>query len=171
MDENMGVIVVVVLLGVVVGVFAGMLVGAVFLRWSVRILQGFRPPFGRALLVVFLATVASYVAFVALVFAMQAAGMYDLEAMAAAATPDPQAIAAMLGMQVVLSLVSSLMAWLATAVFVKLLVEKPEGGALGFGRSLLVSLLYVLMMTALVMVLVVLLALGIAFFAALYAPN
>ena len=155
MDENMGVIVVVVLLGVVVGVFAGMLVGAVFLRWSMRILQGFRPPFGRALLVVFLATVASYVAFVALVFAMQAAGMYDLEAMAAAATPDPQAIAAMLGMQVVLSLVSSLMAWLATAVFVKLLV----------------ALLYVLMMTALMIGVVVVLAVVIGIGTALYAPT
>ena len=72
MDEQVGYIVV----GVVL----------VFLRWSVRILQGFRPPYGRALLVVFLATIASFAASVALVFGMQAAGLYDIEAMATAAT-------------------------------------------------------------------------------------
>ena len=76
MDENIGTIVVVALLAVVLAVFGGILLGAVFLRWSVRILQGFQPPYGRALLVVFLATIASFAASMALVFGLQAAGVF-----------------------------------------------------------------------------------------------
>ena len=97
MDEQVGYIVVGVVLVFLLALVAGLFIGAVFLRWSVRILQGFRPPYGRALLVVFLATIASIAASTALVLGMQAAGLYDIEAMAAAATPDPQAMMAMMG--------------------------------------------------------------------------
>ena len=170
MDENIGTIVVVALLAVVLAVFGGILLGAVFLRWSVRILQGFQPPYGRALLVVFLATIASFAASTALVFGLQAAGMFDVASLAASAEPDPQAMAAMLGTQLVISLGNSLVALLATAMFVKLLIEAPDGTALGYGRSLLVALLYVLMMTALMIGVVVVLAVVIGIGTALYAP-
>ena len=170
MDEQVGYIVVGVVLVFLLAFVAGLFIGALFLRWSVRILQGFRPPYGRALLVVFLATIASFAASVALVFAMQAAGLYDIEAMATAATPDPQAMMAMMGAQAALSLGNFVFALLATALFVKLLIEAPDGTAPGYGRSLLVALLYVLMMTALMIGVVVVLAVVIGIGTALYAP-
>ena len=170
MDEQVGYIVVGVVLVFLLALVAGLFIGALFLRWSVRILQGFRPPYGRALLVVFLATIASIAASTALVLGMQAAGLYDIEAMAAAASPDPQAMMAMMGAQAALSLGNFVFALLATALFVKLLIEAPDGTAIGTGRALLVSLLYVLMMTALAIVVVVVLAMGIAVLTAVYAP-
>jgi len=158
--ENMaalgGVVLVVLALVVVVGV----LIGGLVLKFTVRMLQSFSPGYGKSVLVVLLAGVAGLVVNVVLSMAMgvgnsamMAGG--DQAAMAGAMMASLGATA--------ISLVASLF---ITAFFVNLLIKQPDGQAIGFGRSCLVSLLYLLVMVVLTIIVSVVLALVIGLGAA-----
>jgi hypothetical protein len=121
----------------------GLLVGGLVMKFTVRILQGFSPGYGKSVLVVFLAGVAGFVVNIVLSMvmgvgssAMMAGG--DEAAMASA-------MAASLGAMAI-SLVASLF---ITALFVNLLVKQPDGQAISYGRACLVSLLYLVVMVVL----------------------
>lgn len=138
----------------------GLLVGGLVLKFTVRLLQSFSPGYGKSVLVVFLAGVAGFVVNIALSMvmgvgssAMMAGG--DEAAMASA-------MAASLGAMAI-SLVASLF---ITALFVNLLIKQPDGQAIGFGRSCLVSLLYLVVMVVLAIIASVVLGLVIGLGAA-----
>ncbi len=150
------------MLVVVFGVMlvVGLLVGGLVLKFTVRLLQSFSPGYGKSVLVVFLAGVAGFVVNIALSMvmgvgssAMMAGG--DEAAMASA-------MAASLGAMAI-SLVASLF---ITALFVNLLIKQPDGQAIGFGRSCLVSLLYLVVMVVLAIIASVVLGLVIGLGAA-----
>lgn len=125
---------------------AGLLIGGLVLKFTVRLLQGFSPGYGKSVLVVFLAMVAGFVLNVILSMVMgvgsNAALMGGDEAAMAGA------MMASLGLMAV-SLVASLF---ITAAFVNLLIKQPDGQAIGFGRSCLIALLYLVVMVVLVIV-------------------
>ena len=121
----------------------GLLLGGLVLKFTVRLLQGFSPGFGKSVLVVFLAGVAGFIVNIVLSMAMgvgsNAAMMGGDEAAMASAR------AASLGAMAI-SLVLSLF---ITAFFVNLMIKQPDGQAIGFGRSCLVALLYLVVMVVL----------------------
>ncbi len=119
---------------------AGLLFAGLVLKVTVKLLQGFSPGYGKSLLVVFLATLAGFAINTLLSLAMGVGGN------AAMMAGDEAAMAgAMMASMGVLGigLVASLF---ITAFFVNLLIKQPDGQAIGFGRSCLVSLLYLVVM-------------------------
>jgi hypothetical protein len=130
----------------------GLLVGGLVIKLCVRLLQGFSPGYGRSVGVVLLAGITGFVLNIVLSMAMgmgnNAALMGGDEAAMAAA------MMASLGLMAI-SLVASLF---ITAFFVNLLIKQPDGQAIGYGRSCLVSLLYLVVMVVLVMIVSVVLA-------------
>ena len=172
MDQEMAAAVGIgILVGVLFAVVVAVLIGGLFLRWSVRILQGFSPGYGRSVLVVLVTMIAGFVASVVLVGVLVAAGMYDPSAIMLGAEPDPQALAAMMGAQAALSIGNLVFGLLLTALFVNLMIRMPDGSAIGFGRSLLVALLYLLMMMALMFVAVIIIAVLAGIFAGMAAAG
>ena len=134
--------------GMILGVLAvamlgSLLIGGLVLKFTVRLLQGFSPGYGKSVLVVFLAGVAGFIVNIVLSMAMgvgsNAAMMGGDEAAMASA------MAASLGAMAI-SLVLSLF---ITAFFVNLMIKQPDGQAIGFGRSCLVALLYLVVMVVL----------------------
>ncbi|MCX7032951.1 MAG: hypothetical protein NT046_03135 [Arenimonas sp.] len=134
--------------GIMLGVFAlmmvgGLLVGGLVLKFTVRLLQGFSPGFGKSVLVVFLAGVVGFIINIVLSMVMgvgsNAALMGGDEAAMAGA------MMASMGLMAI-SLVGSLF---ITAFFVNLMIKQPDGQAIGYGRSCLVSLLYLVVMVVL----------------------
>lgn len=136
--------------GMILVVFAvmmvlGLLVGGLVLKFSVRLLQGFSPGYGKSILVVFLAGVAGAIINIVLTMVMGVgAGMGDPPAMGNEAAMAG-AMVASLGVLAV----SLLAALFITAFFINLLIKSPDGQAIGFGRSCLVSLLYLVAMVVL----------------------
>ena len=137
--------------GVIAGLLVMMLVGlpiaALILKLSVRIAAGFSPGFLRCLGVVALATVLGFFvnAAVSMLLGlgdMGAAGMGggDPEAAAAAMAGAGAAILGAMGL-------SLLVGFLLTALLVNLLIKRADGSAIGFGRSLLVVLVYAVILT------------------------
>jgi hypothetical protein len=134
--------------GMILGVFAlmmvaGLLVGGLVLKFTVRLLQGFSPGYGKSVLVVFLAGVVGFIINIVLSMVMgvgsNAALMGGDEAAMAGA------MMASMGLMAI-SLVGSLF---ITAFFVNLLIKQPDGQAIGYGRSCLVSLLYLVVIVVL----------------------
>ena len=123
-----------------------LLLGGLVLKFSVRLLQSFSPGYGKSVLVVFLAMVAGFVLNIILTMAMgagnNAALMSGDEAAAAAA------VMGSLGVMAV-GLVGSLF---ITALFVNLLIKQPDGQAIGYGRSCLIALLYLVVMVVLTII-------------------
>lgn len=136
-----------VLLGLVVMMLVGLPIAALILKLSVRIAAGFSPGFLRCLGVVALATVLGFFvnAAVSMLFGiggMDAAGMGggDPEAAAAAMAGAGAAVLGAMGL-------SLLVGFLLTALLVNLLIKRGDGSAIGFGRSLLVVLVYAIILT------------------------
>lgn len=121
----------------------GVLFGALILKFVIKLLEKFSPSFGKSLLVVILAGIVGFVVYMVLAMAM---------GMGSAATMDPNDPAAAAGMMgaafgvMGLSMVANLLIY---AGFIHLLVKRPDGSAYGFGRGLLASLLYLIVMTVL----------------------
>ena len=132
--------------GMILVVFAvmmvlGLLVGGLVLKFSVRLLQGFSPGYGKSILVVFLSGVVGFIINIALTMVMGVgAGMGDPSMMGGeAAMAGAMASLGIMG-------VSLLAALFITAFFINLLIKSPTGQAIGYGRSCLVSLLYLVAM-------------------------
>ncbi|WP_460455668.1 hypothetical protein [Arenimonas alkanexedens] len=124
----------------------GLLVGGLVLKFSVRMLQSFSPSYGKSVLVVFLAGVAGFIVNIVLTMAMGVGtGMGDPTAMAGNEAAMAGAMMASLGVMAI-SLLASLF---ITAFFVNLMIKAPDGRAIGFGRSCLVALLYLVVMVVL----------------------
>ena len=122
---------------------AGLLIGGLVLKFTVRLLQGFSPGYGKSVLVVFLSMVVGFIINIVLSMVMgvgssAAAGAGSEAAMAGAMMASLGAMA--------LSLVASLF---ITAFFINLMLKQPNGQDIGFGRSCLVSLLYLVVMVVL----------------------
>lgn len=153
--EEAGIAIVAALVGTLVALVFGVLLGALFLRWSVRILQGFSPTYGRALLAVLATMLAGIALSFILAFGMMAAGLLDVTAVGEA--PTPEALTSLLVAQATMGVANFVFGLLLTALFVHLLIPQPDGSRIGYGRSILVALLYMLMTMALVFVLVLIL--------------
>ena len=131
------------LVGFLVMAVVGVLIGALILKFVIKLLEKFSPSYGKSVLVVILAGVAGFVVYVVLAMLMVGTG---------AATMDPNdqaAMAAMAGASfgaMGLSLVAYLLIY---AGAIHLLVKRPDGSAYGFGRALLASLLYMIVMVVL----------------------
>ncbi len=137
--------------GMILGVLAvamlgSLLIGGLVLKFTVRLLQGFSPGYGKSVLVVFLAMVVGFIVNILLSVVMGVGGNAAMMGGDEAALAG--AMAAQLGVMAI-SLVGSLF---ITAFFVNLLIKQPDGQAIGFGRSCLVSLLYLVVMVVLVIV-------------------
>ena len=137
--------------GMILGVLAvamlgSLLIGGLVLKFTVRLLQGFSPGYGKSVLVVFLAMVVGFIVNILLSVVMGVGGNAAMMRGDEAALAG--AMAAQLGVMAI-SLVGSLF---ITAFFVNLLIKQPDGQAIGFGRSCLVSLLYLVVMVVLVIV-------------------
>lgn len=135
--------------GMILVIFAvlfvvGLLIAGLVLKFCVRLLQGFSPGYGKSLLVVFLAGVVGFVINIVLSMVM-GPGMGDPSAMAGGEAAMAGAMMASLGAMAV-SLLASLF---VTAFFINLLVKAPDGREIGYGRSCLVSLLYLVVMVVL----------------------
>lgn len=155
-----------VLIFVLLALVFGVLIGGLFLRWSVRMLQDFSPGYGRSLLVVLAATLSGLL--VAVVLSLML-GLGDPSAMAAlGANPDPDVLAEMMRKQALVSLVNFVLGIGLTALFVHLMIRQPDGSAIGFGRALLVALVYLLMAIALMVLVAIILA---VLLGALYATR
>ena len=155
-SEEAGIAIVAVLVGLLVAVVFGVLLGALFLRWAVRILQGFNPTYGRALLTVVVTMFAGFALSFIVAFGLMAAGLLDVTAVGQ--NPTPEALTSLLVAQATMGVINFVAGLLLTALFVNLLIQQPDGSRIGFGRSVLVALLYLLMTMALVFVLVLILA-------------
>ena len=120
----------------------GLLVAALILKFSVRIAAGFSPGYLRSLGAVVVAAVLGFIVNVILTMVLGAGGSMM--------SGDPEAAAAAMagtGLAVMgLSLVAS---FLINAFCVNWLIKRPDGGAIGFGRSLLVVLVYMIILVVL----------------------
>ncbi len=124
----------------------GLLVGGLVLKYSVRLLQGFSPGYGKSVLVVFLAGVVGFIVQIVLSMVMGVgAGMGDPAAMAGTEAAMAGMMMASLGV-----MFGSLLAMLfITALIINLMIKAPDGRAIGYGRSCLISLLYLVAMVVL----------------------
>lgn len=136
-----------VLFGTLLFLVVMLVVAAFILKLSVRMVEGFSPGFGRSLATVALAAVIGFVANIIVSMAFGVGGMagmgLDGSDPEAAAAAMASAGMAMMGVMVV----SLALGWLINAFCVNLLLRHPDGRAIGFGRSLLVSLLYLVILT------------------------
>lgn len=127
-----------ILLVVVVMFVVALLIGGLVLKFSVRLLQDFSPGFGRSVLVVFASMVVGVIINIVLTMVMGVgAGMGDPTMMG-----NEAAMAGMMAASLGIMAVSLLASLFVTAFFVNLLIKRPDGGAIGFGRSCLVALVY-----------------------------
>lgn len=124
----------------------GLLIGGLVLKFTVRLLQSFSPSYGKSVLVVFLAMVVGFIVNVVLSMVM---GVGSNAAMMAG---DEAAMAGAMMASLGVMAISLLGSLFITAFFVNLIIKKPDGQAIGFGRSCLISLLYLVVMVVLVIV-------------------
>ena len=141
--ENMAALGGMVLVIFAVMVVVGLLIGGLVLKYTVRLLQSFSPSYGKSVLVVFLSGVAGFVLNIALTMVM---GVGNSMAMAGA---DEAAMAGAMMASLGVMAISLLASLFITAFFVNLMIKAPDGQAIGFGRSCLVSLLYLVVMVVL----------------------
>lgn len=129
----------------VVMMVLGLLVGGLVLKFCVRLLQGFSPGYGKSVLVVFLSGVAAFIIQMVLSVAFGiGGGMADPSAMG-----NEAAMAGMMMASLGIMGGSLLAALFITAFFINLMIKSPTGQAIGYGRSCLVSLLYLVVMVVL----------------------
>lgn len=121
----------------------GVLLGALILKFVIRLLEKFSPSYGRSILVVILAGIAGFVVYMVLAVLMVGVG-------GAMADPnDPAAAMAMMGPMFATMGISLVAYLLIYAGAIHLLVKRPDGASYGFGRALLASLLYIIVMAVL----------------------
>jgi hypothetical protein len=138
--EAMAMLGVGMLVGLLVVAVIGALFGALILKFIIKLLEKFAPSFGRSLLVVVVAGAVGFVAYMLLAVAMVGTG-------GAMVDPNDQAaMAAMAGKSLMAMGLSLVAYFLIYAGAIHLLVKRPDGGAYGFGRALLASLLYMIVM-------------------------
>ena len=137
----MGGALVFMLLAVIIGLlFAGLI-----LKLSVRLVAGFSPGYGRSLLTVLAAAVLAFLVniVVTMVFGvgggMMGGGLAGSDP-DAAATALAGAGMAMMGVMAVSAIVNLVI----IAACVNWMIKRPGGIAIGFGRSLLVALVYMI---------------------------
>jgi len=127
------------LFGAVIAALVGLLVAGLVLKFSVRLVAGFSPGYWRAVLAVLLAAIAG---FVVNIVAMGALGV-GANMAALGPNPDPSvAMAAMGGAWLGAMAISMVASLLLNALFINWLLKHPDGRSIGFGRSVLVALLY-----------------------------
>ena len=132
-----------------------LLLGGLILKFSVKLIEKFSPSYGRSVLTVFLAGIISFVVSIilAMVFGLGAAGM-------GAAGADSEAAMASMGlMSILINLVSAAIGFVVMAFSINLLIKRPDGSAMGFGRACLISLLYMAVMVVLFVIVGIVLAL------------
>ena len=154
--------------GMILVIFAvmavvGLLFGGLVLKYTVRLLQSFAPGYGVSVLVVFLSAVAGFVVNIALSMAM---GVGNSMAMAGA---DEAAMAGAMMASLGAMAISLLASLFITAFFINLMIKAPGGQAIGFGRSCLVSLLYLVVMVVIGIVMSIVLAMVVGIGAAGFA--
>lgn len=134
--------------GMILVIFAvvfvvGLLLAGLVLKFSVRLLQGFSPGYGKSLLVVFLAGVVGFIINVVLTMVMGVGGGgMDPAAISSGEAAMAGAMMASLGVMAI-SLLASLF---INAFFINLLIKAPDGRAIGYGRACLIALLYLVAM-------------------------
>lgn len=149
-----------VLVAMLIGFVVTLLVGGLILKFSVKLIEKFSPSYGRCVLTVLLVGIAGFVVSLVLsmVFGIGSAGM--------AANADPAAAMASMGAAtLVSSLVTLVITFLLLAGGVNLMIKHPDGRAIGFPRSCLVALLYVVIF--MVLGFIVSIVLGVFFGAAM----
>ncbi|MFY2763248.1 hypothetical protein [Arenimonas sp. MALMAid1274] len=127
----------------------GLLIGGLVLKFSVRLIESFSPGYGKSVLVVFLAGVVGFV--INIIVAMVMGVGATAASQAASADPTMAGAGAMmasLGASAI-SLVASLF---VSAFFINLIIKHPDGRAIGYGRSCLVALLYLVVMVVIAIV-------------------
>jgi len=131
------------LFGALIALVIGLLVAGLVLKFSVRLVAGFSPGYWRAVLVVLLAGIAGFlVNFAAMSVLGVGSGM-------AAMGPDPDPsvlMAAMGGAWLGAMAISMVAGLLLYGAFIHWLLKRPDGGSIGFGRSVLAALLYLVAM-------------------------
>lgn len=133
-----------------------LLVGGLILKGSVRLVEGFAPGYGRSVLAVLAASLASFAlsAVVSLLLGLGGSALGTTDA-----GGDPTAAMAALGAASLLSsLVSVVATFVLMALAVHLLVPHPDGRRIGAGRACLVSLLYLVIFIVLAIVVGIVLA-------------
>jgi hypothetical protein len=131
------------LFGAVIAVVIGLLVAGLVLKFSVRLVAGFSPGYWRAVLVVLLAGI---VGFIVNIVAMSLLGVGSSMA-AMGPNPDPSVVmAAMGGAWLGAMAISMIAGLLLYGFFINWLLKQPDGGSIGFGRSVLAALLYLVAM-------------------------
>jgi hypothetical protein len=124
-------------------VVVGVLFGALVLKFIIKLLEKFSPSYGRSVLVVILASVVGFVVYVVLAMLLVGTGGAMMD-------PNDQAAMAAVAGKSLMAMGLSLVAYLLIyAGAIHLLVKRPDGSAYGFGRGLLASLLYLIVMTVL----------------------
>jgi len=120
----------------------GLLVAALFLKLSVRIVAGFSPGYLRSLGAVVVAAVLTFIVNLVLttVFGLGGGMMAG----------DPEAAAAaMAGTGLLAMGLAFVFGFLINAFCVNWLIKRPDGSAMGFGRALLVVLVYMIIVIVL----------------------
>lgn len=128
-------------------VVLGLLFGGLVLKFTVRLLQRFSPGYGKSVLVVFLAGGTGFVLNLLLSMAM------GVGSNAALMGGDEAAMAGAMMAGLGLMAISLLASVFITAFFVNLMIRQPGGQAIGYGRSCLVALLYLVVMVVLAVIL------------------
>lgn len=131
------------LVGLLVMAVVGVLFGALVLKFIIKLLEKFAPSYGRSVLVVIAAGVVGFIVYMVLAFLMVGTG-------GAMVDPNDQAAMAAMAGKSLIAMGLSLVSYLAIyAGAIHLLVKRPDGRAYGFGRALLASLLYMIVMVVL----------------------
>jgi hypothetical protein len=132
------------LAGLLLGAFAlaglvYVLLGGLVLKGSVRLVEGKAPSYGRALATVLLATIVMVAVSAIAAFALQFGGL-DL----ATAAAEPAMAAAFLASQLGFVALEAVVALPVHATVVQWLLPGPDGRRIGFGRALLIALVYLM---------------------------
>jgi hypothetical protein len=131
------------LFGAVIAVVIGLLVAGLVLKFSVRLVAGFSPGYGRSVLVVLLAGI---VGFIVNIVAMSVLGV-GANMASMGPNPDPSVMMAAMGGAWLGAMAISMVAGLLLyGFFINWLLKRPDGGSIGFGRSVLAALLYLVVM-------------------------
>lgn len=121
----------------------GLLVAALILKLSVRVAAGFSPGYLRSLGAVVVAAVLGFIVNVILTMVFGIGG-------GALGAGDPEAAAAaMAGTGLAVMGLSLVISYFINAFCVNWLIKRPDGGSIGFGRSLLVVLVYMIILVVL----------------------
>lgn len=126
-----------------VAVIVGLLIAGLILKFSVRLVAGFSPGYGRSLLTVLAAAVLGFIVNIVLTAVFGVGGGMMGGGLAGG---DPEAAAAAMagaGMAMMgVMAVSAIVNLFILAACINWIIKRPGGIAIGFGRSLLAALVY-----------------------------